>query len=57
MFGVSLWLSLAPSSIPAAVRSMAGFAAERKANLLALLMLAVNLAGIAVSFLSGTHGR
>ena len=28
---------------------MAGFAVERKANLLALLMLAVNLAGIVVS--------
>ena len=44
---------LALSSVPAAVRTMAGFAAERKANLLALLMLAVNLAGIVVSFLSG----
>ena len=32
---------------------MAGFAAERRANLLALLMLAVNLAGIVVSFLTG----
>jgi hypothetical protein len=53
VFGVSLWLSLALSSIPAAGRTMAGFAAERKANLLALLMLAVNLAGIVVSFLSG----
>ena len=52
VFGVSLWLSLALSSIPAAGRTMAGFA-ERKANLLALLMLAVNLAGIVVSFLSG----
>src|SRR5580693_145634 len=53
VFGVSLWLSLALSSVPAALRTMAGFAAERKANLLALLMLTVNLAGIVVSFLSG----
>ena len=51
--GVSLWLSLALSSIPPAVRAGAGFAAGRTANLLALLMLAVNLAGIAVSFLTG----
>jgi hypothetical protein len=53
VFGLSLWLSLALTSIPPAVRAVAGFAAERKANLLALLMLAVNLAGIVVSFLSG----
>jgi hypothetical protein len=52
-FGVSLWLSLALSSIPPAIRAVAGFAAERTANLLALLMLAVNLAGIVVSFLTG----
>jgi hypothetical protein len=52
-FGVSLWLSLAVSSIAPAIRTMAGFAAERTANLLALLMLAVNLAGIVVSFLTG----
>lgn len=51
--GVSLWLSLALSSIPPAIRAGAGFAAGRTANLLALLMLAVNLAGIAVSFLTG----
>jgi hypothetical protein len=52
-FGVSLWLSLALSSIGPAVRAIAGLAAERKLNLLAALMLAVNLAGIAVSFLAG----
>ena len=52
-FGVSLWLSLALSSIGPAVRSVAGLMAERKLNLLAVLMLAVNLAGIAVSFLTG----
>jgi hypothetical protein len=51
--GVSLWLSLALTSILPAARAVAGFAAERRANLLALLMLAVNLAGIVVSFLTG----
>jgi hypothetical protein len=35
------------------VRSVAGLVTERKLNLLAVLMLAVNLAGIAVSFLTG----
>src|SRR5262252_3310222 len=52
-FGVSLWLSLALSSIGPAVRSVAGLVAERKLNLLAVLMLAVNLAGIGISFLTG----
>jgi hypothetical protein len=52
-FGLSLWLSLALSSVGPAVRSIGGLMAERKLNLLAMLMLAVNLAGIAVSFLTG----
>jgi hypothetical protein len=52
-FGVSLWLSLALSSIGPAVRSVAGLVAERQLNLLAALMLAVNLAGIGVSFVTG----
>jgi hypothetical protein len=52
-FGLSLWLSLALSSVGPAVRAIAGLVAERKLNLLAVLMLAVNLAGIAVSFLTG----
>ncbi|HKR70850.1 MAG TPA: VC0807 family protein, partial [Streptosporangiaceae bacterium] len=52
-FGVSLWLSLALSSVGPAVRSIAGLVAERKLNLLAVLMLAVNLAGIGISFLTG----
>jgi hypothetical protein len=52
-FGLSLWLSLALSSIGPAVRAIAGLVAERSLNLLAVLMLAVNLAGIAVSFLTG----
>src|SRR5262249_27317162 len=51
--GVSLWLSLALSSIGPAVRAITGIVAERTVNLLAALMLAVNLAGIAVSFLTG----
>ena len=52
-FGVSLWLSLALSSLGPAVRAIVGLLAERKLNLLAALMLAVNLTGIAVSFLAG----
>ena len=52
-FGVSLWLSLALSSIGPAVRAVASLVAERTLNVLAMLMLAVNLAGIAVSFLTG----
>jgi hypothetical protein len=52
-FGLSLWLSLALSSIGPAVRSVAGLVAERKLNLLAALMLAVNLAAIGISFLAG----
>jgi hypothetical protein len=52
-FGVSLWLSLALSSIGPAVRATAGLVAERSLNLLAVLILAVNLASIAVSFLTG----
>src|SRR5215468_11287429 len=52
-FGLSLWLSLALSSVGPAVRSVAGLVKERQLNLLAVLMLAVNLAGIAVSFLTG----
>jgi hypothetical protein len=52
-FGVSVWLSLALSSIGPAVRAVAGLVAERTLNVLAVLMLAVNLAGIGVSFLTG----
>jgi hypothetical protein len=51
--GLSLWLSLALSSIGPAVRSIASLVTERRLNLLAMLMLAVSLAGIAVSFLTG----
>jgi hypothetical protein len=51
--GLSLWLSLALSSVGPAARSVASLVGERKLNVLALLMLAVNLAGIVVSFLTG----
>ena len=51
--GLSLWLSLALSSVVPAIRSVAGLAVERQVNLLAALMLAVNVAGIAVSFWTG----
>jgi hypothetical protein len=52
-FGLSVWLSLALSSVGPAIRAVGGIAAERKLNALALLMLAVNVAGIVVSFLTG----
>jgi len=52
-FGLSLWLSLALSSVGPAVRAAAGLVAKRELNLLAVLILVVGLAGIAVSFLSG----
>lgn len=52
-FGVSLVLSLAASSVLPAVRSVAGFARERRLNALAALMLAVNVAGLAISFAAG----
>jgi hypothetical protein len=52
-FGLTVWLSLALSSIAPAIRAAFSLAAERRPNLLAMLMLAVNLAGIAVSLLTG----
>jgi hypothetical protein len=51
--GLSVWLSLALSSVGPAIRAISGVAAERKLNVLAAAMLAVNLAGIAVNFLTG----
>lgn len=51
--GTSVWLALAVSSIGPVVRTVAGLAVKRTANRLAMLMLAVNVAGIVVSFLSG----
>jgi hypothetical protein len=52
-FGLSIWLSLALSSIVPAVRSAVSLTAERRLNLLAALMLATNLAAIVVNFLTG----
>jgi hypothetical protein len=52
-FGLSVWLSLALSSVAPATRAITSIAAARKLNVLAALMLAVNLAGIVVSFLTG----
>jgi hypothetical protein len=52
-FGLSVWLSLALSSVGPAIRAVIGIATERKLNGLAVLMVAVNLAGIVVSFLTG----
>ena len=52
-FGTSVWLALVLSSISPAVRAVASLAARHAPNRLAMLMLAVNLAGIVVSVLSG----
>ena len=52
-FGLSLWLSLALSSVVPAIRSVTSLVGRRQLNVLALLMLVVNLAGIAVSFATG----
>lgn len=52
-FGLSLWLSLALSSVVPVIRSVFAAVAQRRLNVLALLMLAVNIAGIGVSFWTG----
>jgi hypothetical protein len=51
--GLSLWLSLALSSVIPAVRTLASVVVQRDLNLLALLILVTNLAGIGVSFATG----
>jgi uncharacterized membrane protein (DUF441 family) len=51
--GLSLWLSLALSSVIPAVRTAAGLLARRELNVLALLILVTSLAGIGVSFATG----
>jgi hypothetical protein len=51
--GASLWLSLVLSSIGPAVRSVMSMTGRSGINVLAGLMLAVNVAGIGVSFLTG----
>jgi hypothetical protein len=50
---LSLWLSLAGSSVFPAVRSVTGIVARHELNVLAVLMLGVNLAGIGVSLATG----
>lgn len=52
-FGASLWLSLAVSSAGPAIRSAYSLAVKRELNVLAVLMLVVNIAGLAVSFVTG----
>jgi len=52
-FGVSLVLSLALSSVIPAVRSIVQFVRARRIEALAILMVAVNVAGIVVSFTTG----
>jgi hypothetical protein len=52
-FGLSLWISLAASSVVPAIRTIAAIVVDRQLNFLAMLMLIVNLAGIAVSFATG----
>jgi hypothetical protein len=51
--GLSLWLALAGSSVVPAIRSVSGLVRQRQANVLAMLVLVVNLAGLAVSFATG----
>ncbi|QKG24727.1 VC0807 family protein [Actinomadura verrucosospora] len=51
--GMDLVASLALSSVVPAVRTVAGAVRDRSVNGLAALMLAVNAAGIALSFLTG----
>lgn len=52
-FGLSLWLSLALSSVVPVIRSVFAAVAQRRLNVLAVLMLAVNIAGIGISFWTG----
>jgi hypothetical protein len=51
--GLSLWLSLALSSVVPVARTITGMATRRELNTLAVLMLTVNIAGIVVSFITG----
>jgi hypothetical protein len=51
--GCSLVMSLAVSSILPAARSMAGLIRNRSANFLAMLIVAVNVVSIAITFLAG----
>ena len=51
--GCGLVLSLALSSVVPAARSVAGLVKDREVNGLAVLIVAVNMVSIAISFLSG----
>ncbi len=51
--GLSLWLSLALSSVVPVIRSVFAAVVQRRLNVLAMLMLAVNIAGIGISFWTG----
>jgi intracellular septation protein A len=51
--GLSPWLSLALSTVVPVIRSVASLARQRRVNLLAALMVAVNVAGIGVSLWAG----
>jgi hypothetical protein len=51
--GVAMVTALAVASVPPLVHSVAGYIRRRHVDALALLILAVNVAGIATSFLTG----
>jgi intracellular septation protein A len=53
VFGMSLVMSLALSSVVPAIRSLSEFVRLRKLNALAVLMVAVNMAGIMTSVMIG----
>jgi len=52
-FGVSTVAALTITSVVPALRTIAGFVTKRETNALAALMLTVNLAAIAMTFVSG----
>jgi hypothetical protein len=52
-FGASVVMSLAVASIGPAARAIASIARDRRLNMLAGLMLAVNVVGIGISFAAG----
>ncbi len=53
VFGVPLVSALAASSVLPILRTVSGVVRERRINVLAALMLTVNLGGIALNFLTG----
>ncbi|GAA2036713.1 hypothetical protein GCM10009839_42160 [Catenulispora yoronensis] len=52
-FGIGTAAALGITSVVPAVRTVAAVVVKREANMLAILMLAVNLAAIALTFVSG----